>query len=234
MVKLRSPISASSTVPVEEPDPFAVGLEAHRVETAANLKELQTSMLASMLAQSDTIRSELMEELRQLRLGPKSPLRAQAPSFQLPNYHGSTSVQGEFDPVLTQVLPFPSSSIFFTQPLVPPIHSENPSVATTVDLLVLPLYSTFVTGVMLSHSPSIANIIGHSSTDVPVCTINSSICHSSFSVGDDSRGIGHVGNLQGYYNPYGHFHPWLGYVNGNFGNVAGNNYVPIGHCKSFP
>lgn len=236
MVKLRSTVSTSSTVPPEDPDPFATGLDAHRAETTANLKELQTSMLAAMRAHSDTMRSELMEELRQLRLTPQSPLRAQAPSFQPPINHGSPSIPGELDPVITQVLPFPSSSGYFPQSSVPQFPSSDSSVATTVDLSVLPLYSAYVTGGMLSHNSLIDNSVATvvASTNVPVCTVNSSIGHNVFNVGDDSRGIGQVGNQPGYYNPYWNFNPWLGYVNGNFGNGAGNNYVPVGHYQSLP
>lgn len=236
MVKLRSTVSASSMVTPEEPDPFAAGLDAHRAEMMANLKELHTSMLAAMRAHSDTMRSELMEELRQLCLGPQSPLRAQAPSFQSPINHGSPSIPGELDPVITQVLPFPSSSGFFPQSSVPQFPSSDSSVATTVDLSVLPLYSAYVTGGILSHNSFIDNSVATAvaSTNVLVCTVHSSIGHNVFSVGDDSRGIGQVGNQPGYYNPYWNFNPWLGYVNGNFGNGAGNNYVPVGHYQSLP
>lgn len=191
MVKPRVSAVLSTTTPIlEEPDPLAAGLEAHRAETAASLNELRSSMLASMRSQADSMKSELMEELRQLRLGSYSPSKPQT-SCPLPLQQGSSSArQGELEPVISQVIPY--------QPLsAPPPLTSGVSTTTTVDLSVLPLYYSCATSGMFAPN-IVADRMGSIATDstqIPVCSVNSSSGYNGFDTGP------------WYFNPYVPYNP---------------------------
>lgn len=207
MVKPRSTAPSSTTLS-EEPDPFAAGLEAHRAETAASLKELQTSLLASMHSQSETMRSAIMKELHQLQLGQKSPLRPDAQSFPPPTgpNPSSSSFHGEIEPVISQVVPY--------QPLTVSVESSPnvTNVASTIDISALPLYSAFVTNGMCAQNIGVDGFVSHN--QIPVCAaVNTSLGYNSVhpiegirmvtNSGEmDGRSVGQLLNLPWYYNPY--------------------------------
>lgn len=202
MVKPRSTAPSSTTL-FEEPDPFTAGLEAHRAETSASLKELQTSLLASMHTQSETMRSAIMEEMRQLQLGPKSPLRPDAQSFPPPTgQNPSSSLHDMMEPVISQVVPY--------QPLY--VSGESNSVViTTIDLSALPLYSAYVTNGMFAQNIGVDGFVSHN--QIPVCTVNASFGYSSVNTSEsarmvnnsremDDRSVGQLFNQPWYYNPH--------------------------------
>lgn len=234
MVKPRTTVPSSSAALSEEPDPFAAGLEAHRAETVASLKELQSAMLASMRSQSDTMRSEIMDELRQLHLGSKSPLRPQAQPFPPPmSQTPSFSQRNEFEPVISQVLsyqPNPSSTV---QTSIPPSIATSSGVPSTVDLSVLPLYSAYVTSGIMAQTV-FADGVGSfapGQSQIPFGSITSDL-GSSYSnttavggrvgcVGDiDNRGLSQFPNLSWCPNP------WYGQ---QFGHATYGYYLPTGH-----
>lgn len=154
--------------------------------------------------------------------------RPQAPPF-------SPSSQGELEPVLTQVLPFPSSSGSIIQTLAPALQTSTIGANKTVDLSVLPLYYAYVTSSMTSHnclSDSTAALdVQFSRT--PVCSMNSIMGSGAIHInnGDrratnagemDTRGFGHMGNPPWNYDRYWHFYQWGGQQIVNPGNLAGN------------
>lgn len=235
MVKPRTTVSSSTTVLAEDPDPFAAGLEAHRAETAASLKELQASMMASMRSQSDTMRSEIMEELRQLHLGSRSPLRPQAQPFPLPTSQASSSAsRSELDPVISQVLDYQPLSTSIPETSAPLYWGPYVGAASTMDLSVLPLYSSYVTNGMLAPNVGITGINKSmvSSTQIPSSDPLSSDKMVFYSSEMDSRNLGHLftvpwsGNPYMNQTPWGHNQPTRNLVQGYYQQ---GYYQPIAH-----
>lgn len=165
-----------------------------------------------------------MEVIHQLCARPKSPLRPQAPPFSPWLNYTSASAQGELEPVLTQVFPFPSSSGSIIQTSTPPLQTLTIGANKTIDLSVLPLYSAYVTSGTTWHncfndSTGCITALDVQFSRTLVCSMNSIMGPGALNIsnGDRStintremnpRGFGHMGNPPWYYNPYWNFNPW--------------------------
>ncbi|XP_024195932.1 uncharacterized protein LOC112199106 [Rosa chinensis] len=132
------PRSSSSSLH-QDLNPLELDFQLHRDQTSANFQDIKES-LEYMHFQNFALRSKLLEEIRQLRVGPKNPCEVA----------GTSQVGGL--PSL-RLSSFPKTSSLSPPALVlPPVSLVSSALGnfhTTIpDLSILPLYSSFMTGSM--------------------------------------------------------------------------------------
>ncbi|KAK9922681.1 hypothetical protein M0R45_031134 [Rubus argutus] len=131
------PLPSSNSPPLrhhQDTNPLQMDLQLHRDQTSATFQELRETM-EQMRSQNSTLRSELLDELRQLRIGPKRPVEPSSRSE-------SSSPKSSSSP--------PPASV---HPPVSLTSAANGNFSSGFpDLSVLPLYHSFVTGTMSSNT----------------------------------------------------------------------------------